>query len=90
MKEYTITPNSYLVEESQFDGIIAEFKEHGFNVTKEALLHNYYAWCGDYKSGYRDDENGYHLFTPCGCNPLRFSCTSLEYGCKIWQKTYTC
>lgn len=64
-----------------------EFKEHGFNVTKEAILHNYNAWLADHKSGYRDQENGYHLFTPCGCNPLSFRVASIEPELD-WQWTY--
>lgn len=64
------------------------FKKQGFNVTVEALMHNYHAWLDDMKSGYRDEENGYHLFTPCGCNPLSFSATTLHDLCKDWQTTY--
>ena len=66
------------------------FKKNGFNVTFEALFHNYHAWFMDMKSGYRDEENGYHLFTPCGCNPLSFRATTLCDNCKDWQKTYKC
>lgn len=69
--------------------ICDEFKEHGFNVTPVAVMHNYEAWCRDYKSGYRDEENGYHLFSPCGCNELRFSATTLDDRMD-WQNTYTC
>ncbi len=60
--------------------IIEEFREHGFAVTEEAILHNYKAWKRDLKSGFRDKENGYHLFSPCGCNPLSLRATSLEEG----------
>lgn len=70
-----------------FKKIIAEFKEHGFNVTVEALRHNYSCWLGDLKSGYRDEKNGYHLFTPCGCNPLSFHASSLDSRLD-WQTTY--
>ena len=70
------------------DEIIDYFAEHGFNVTKEALQHNIDAWSSDFKSGYRDDENGYHLFTPCGCNKLSFRATSLDANCITWQSTY--
>ena len=42
---------------------------------------------GDLKSGYRDEKNGYHLFTPCGCNPLSLRATSLEKELD-WQTTY--
>jgi hypothetical protein len=69
--------------------VIAEFAGHGFKVTRQALVHNFKAWYSDLKSGYRDDRNGYHLFTPCGCNPLSFRATSLEPELD-WQKTYEC
>lgn len=67
--------------------IIDEFRKNGFNVTREAIIHNYSAWCDDLKSGFRDEKNGYHLFSPCGCNSLNFSATSL---CEVlsWQETY--
>lgn len=71
------------------NNILLEFRLQEFNVTREALLHNYDAWRNDLKSGYRDDKNGYHLFTPCGCNTLSFRasrlCDDLD-----WQKTYMC
>jgi hypothetical protein len=71
------------------DSIIQKFKENGFNVTEEAILHNYEAWLWDEKSGYRDEKNGYHLFSPCGCNPLSFRATTLHEKCADWQHTYT-
>jgi hypothetical protein len=64
-----------------------EFREHGFNVTRKAIAHNYSCWFSDLKSGFRDTKNGYHLFTPCGCNPLQFRATSLEDDLD-WQTTY--
>ena len=64
------------------------FKKQGFNVTVEALMHNYHAWLNDMKSGYRDEKNGYHLFSPCGHNSLSFSATTLHELCKNWQTTY--
>lgn len=70
--------------------IIMEFKENGFNVTEQAIRHNFDAWRYDEKSGYRDDENNYHIFSPCGCNPLSFRATTLHKQCEDWQKTYTC
>lgn len=69
---------------------IEKFSENGFNVTEEAIRHNFNAWVLDMKSGYRDNENGYHLFSPCGCNPLSFSATTLHEQCEDWQKTYEC
>ncbi len=66
------------------------FKKNGFNVTEEAILHNFNAWMCDMKSGYRDEVNGYHLFTPCGCNPLSFRVSELHKPCEDWQQTYEC
>lgn len=63
------------------------FADKGFNVTFEALVHNYNCWCLDSKSGFRDEENNYHLFTPCGCNSLSFTATRLD-GNFDWQETY--
>lgn len=82
--------NRHSLNNADIDKIIAEFKANGFNVTKDAILHNFDAWKYDMKSGYRDDENGYHLFTPCGCNPLSFSATTLHKMCDDWQDTYEC
>ena len=76
--------------DSNIKKIIAEFKGKGFNITKEAILHNYDAWRYDMKSGYRDEVNNYHLFSPCGCNPLSFRATTLHEKCSDWQETYTC
>lgn len=71
-----------------FSKIQKKFKKNGFNVTIEALEHNFGAWLGDLKSGYRDEENGYHLFTPCGCNRLSFRATELHSYFEDWQITY--
>ena len=71
-----------------FESMVDEFAQAGFNVTWEALYHNYAAWLCDMKSGYRDEKNGYHLFTPCGCNPLSFRATKLTNDCNDWQTTY--
>jgi hypothetical protein len=73
--------------ESLIRKIQKEFREHGFNVTRKALEHNFSCWFSDLKSGFRDEKNGYHLFTPCGCNPLSFRATSLEKELD-WQTTY--
>lgn len=64
------------------------FAKDGFKVSEEAIEHNFYAWKCDMKSGYRDEENGYFLFTPCGCNPLSFRVSSLHKACEDWQQTY--
>ena len=70
------------------DEIIGEFREKGLNITKEAILHNYKAWLNDEKSGYRDEVNGYHLSSPCGCFPLSFRACNLHEKCSDWQTTY--
>lgn len=85
--------NIYLGENPKMDDkqiakIIAEFEEAGFKVTEKAIFHNFYAWTGSFKSGYRDEENGYHLFTPCGGNPFSLSATTLHELCSDWQTTY--
>lgn len=69
--------------------ICKEFKEHGFNVTEHAVLTNFANWKSGYKCGYRDDTNGYHLFTPCGLNPFSLTATTLFDGAD-WQDTYWC
>ena len=89
--EYDITFNDAKAKlrDDEIDDILYRFRCNGFNVQKEAILHNYKAWKQDLKSGYRDEENGYHLFSPCGCNPLSFRATTL-YKESDWQKTYEC
>ena len=101
-REYTVSPEAFqeytdeisctstktLVKRLDVDGIIREFEGNGFDVSREAIMHNFYAWLADMKSGYRG--RGYHLFTACGCNPLRFTATELYPACEDWQKTYEC
>ena len=82
--------NMASLNDSDVNRIIAKFKENGFNVTAEAIRHNFEAWRYDEKSGYRDEVNNYHLFSPCGCNPLSFTATTLHKQCEDWQTTYTC
>lgn len=69
--------------------IKAYFYEHGYNVTEEAISHQIKAWRSGMKSGYRDEKNGYHLFSPCGCNPLSIRLSTLHHLCD-WQNTYEC
>lgn len=64
------------------------FKDKGYNVSLDAIRYCYECWLSDFKSGYRDEENGVHLFSPCGCNPLHFSLTTLHHTASYWQKTY--
>ncbi len=83
MQFYEIRPN---VESMDFNEIISEFKANGFAVTEQALKHNYDAWRSDYKSGYADPENGYFLFSACGCNDLYFYAE--RYTGEDYQHTY--
>jgi hypothetical protein len=89
--EYSVCfKRKYKLTEKDIDKLIKEFKKHGFNITKDAIMHNYDAWCVDMKSGYRDEVNNYHLFSPCGCNPLSFRASTLHPKCEDWQHTYVC
>lgn len=83
-REYTIR----VINKRNFNAskIAEDFRAHDFNVTEEAILHNFEAWKDDCKSGYRDEDNNYFLFTPCGCNDLFFS--AMELTDAEWQKTY--
>lgn len=87
-EEYVVnlgSPDS--LSKEQVRAVCDEFKKHGFNVTSQAVLHNFSCWLGDYKSGYRDEVNGYHLFSPCGCNDLSFTATTIDNRLD-WQTTY--
>ena len=93
-REHDISPLGFEHPESAppFTGrvireIIGEFAQNGFPVTWEALVHNFCAWYSDRKSGFRDEKNGYFLFSPCGCNPLSFTATTLCEEVE-WQETY--
>ena len=77
------------LSKKQVKAICDEFREHGFAVTQDAILHNFSCWLADMKSGYRDERNGYHLFSPCGCNDLSFRATTLDDRLD-WQTTYHC
>lgn len=63
--------------------ILDAFRNAGFEVTEEALWHNYNAWHADMKSNFVQ-ENGLQIFTPCRCNPLSFWARKVEKG----DKTY--
>ena len=90
MKEYTVfienAENCDCYENFDIKEVIEEFEANGFNVTEEAIMHNFEAWKGDFKSGFKDVENGYFLFTPCGCNTLCF--VACELTGVDWQETY--
>ena len=85
-----VYPDQFIYSPAKIRKIQAYFSEHGYNVSEDAIRHNLCAWMGDYKSGYRDDKNGYHLFSPCGCNTLSLRLTTLNELCRDWQDTYTC
>lgn len=73
--------------EPDFEGIIEEFAEHGWEVTPQAIAHNFAAWEDGYKSGYLDEDNGYFLYSPSGDNP--FTLEVMPLNGKPWQHTYT-
>jgi hypothetical protein len=85
-----IYPDKFKYSDRKVKEICKFFKVNGYNVTEEAVRHNILAWMSDYKSGYRDEKNGYHLFTPCGCNPLSIRLNTLHKLCDDWQTTYMC
>ena len=76
------------ISEKKVQSLINKFKKNGFNVTREAIFHNFFCWLDDMKSGYRDEKNNYHLFSPCGCNPFSLRATTLHPKCADWQTTY--
>lgn len=87
--EYNINLGEHpQLNDKRIKEIIAEFEEAGHKVTKKAIMHNYCAWLDDFKSGYRDEKNGYHLFSPCGHNPFQLCLTTLHPLCEDWQTTY--
>lgn len=80
----------YVLTQQGLKNIQRRFAKKGYNVTKEAILHQYEAWRWGGKSGYRDEKNGYHLFTACGGNPFSIRLTTLHEKCADWQITYIC
>lgn len=70
-----------------FDAVVAYAKKKGFNIEREAIVHNFKNWQMDFKSGYRGKEC--HVFTPCAHNPLRYSISKLDDRVD-WQRTYRC
>lgn len=65
---------------------VAAFAAEGFAVEPAAVRHNLDAWHGDLKSGFRGEK--FHLFTPCGCNPLSFRASPIRDEHRDWQTTY--
>lgn len=70
--------------EKDMQEIVDEFNKNGYGITLKQVKHNYSCWDSDYKSGCVD--NGTFLFTPCGCNQLRF--TAEHYTGEGYQLTY--
>lgn len=90
LEEYSYDTDIYLEDydgDIDIDAVLDDFAEHGYIIDRKAVLHNLHAWEEDMKSGYRGED--YFLFTPCGCNRLRFDATRLIDGCD-WQHTYEC
>ena len=76
--------------EDKINEIVLFFLDNRFIVSRDAVEHNVHAWLNDFKSGYRDETGNYHLFSPCGCNPLSVRLSTLDKLCEDWQTTYTC
>jgi hypothetical protein len=83
-----VYPDTINLTKDKIDKIVKFFKEKGYNVQSSAVEHNLSAWFADEKSGYRDEKNGYHLFSPCGCNALSIRLSTLHPLCEDWQTTY--
>lgn len=96
MKEHSIHPaigrNSRTAPERIPDdvlrAVVDEFAEHGLTFSEKAVRFCWDAWKRDFKSGYRDNASGTHLFAPCGCNALGLYASELVPGEEHWQKTY--
>ena len=84
-----VYPDTIKLTKAKINAIVKFFKEKGYNVQSSAVEHNIFAWFSDEKSGYRDEKNGYHLFSPCGCNSLSIRLSTLHPLCEDWQTTYT-
>lgn len=85
--EYEISYKEGTEDRYDEKAVQKELADNGFNVSLEAIRHNYDAWCDGFKSGYRDTEC--HVFTPAGhINPLRFTVSKLHPFAESWQKTY--
>ena len=80
--QYTVSVETLPCRDSEgnatpdYDAIIAEFKQHGFTVSKKALHFNFTSWKVDEKSYYR--EKDCLVYSPCGCNPLSYTASKLK------------
>lgn len=73
------------ITQEEIGEICSEFRANGYNVTEEAIRHNFGAWTADLKSGYLGDD--FFLFSPCGCNSMEF-CAEHIYEDSSYQHTY--
>ena len=82
--EYIARHNFMAYKVACLPAIAALFAKHGVNVTVDELDHNFMAWRGDYKSQVVTADKKHAIFTPCGCNDLRFT----AYEAKADSETY--
>lgn len=77
--------NDYSVK-LNYEAIISAMNDKGYNVTEEALKHNFEAWESGCKAGFKDVANGYFLYTAGGANQLYFDVEPLNG--ESYQQTY--
>lgn len=82
--EYIARHNFMAYRVACLPAIAALFAKNGIQVTADELEHNYMAWRGDYKSQVVTADKKFAIFTPCGCNDLRFT----AYVAKADSETY--
>lgn len=68
----------YFMTDNVIKEIQAEAEKNGYKISKDAILHNFDRWVMGYKSGYRDEANNYHVFTPSGDNHLSYAIAELK------------
>ncbi len=51
--------------------LVSIARENGYDLPSQSFIHCFESWALDLKSNYH--HNGINVFTPCGCNPLRFT-----------------
>ena len=67
--------------EPHVDTILSIFAKAGWRVTERGIIHNFEGWQHNLRSGYRDDRNGYFLFSPSG-STLRLNASKItEFDC---------
>ena len=63
--------------EPNIDTLIGIFIKAGWRVSERAIVHNFEGWQHRQRCGYRDDKNGYFLFTPSG-STLRLNASKIS------------